>query len=66
MVRTFDEGSVKARDVAQKTMGRVREAVFGWDEKRAEVAQKRKPSLQNMEAGNRWKARPTTFIWKTY
>jgi hypothetical protein len=29
---------VKAREVAQKTMARVREAVFNWKEKRAEIA----------------------------
>jgi tryptophanyl-tRNA synthetase len=34
----LDEGSTKAREVAQKTMARVREAVFNWKEKRAEVA----------------------------
>ena len=35
----LDEGSVKARAVAQKTMARVREAVFNWTETRAEIAQ---------------------------
>ena len=34
----LDEGSTKAREVAQKTMARVREAVFNWKEKRAEVS----------------------------
>ncbi len=38
VLRILDEGSVKAREVAQKTMARVREAVFNWKEKRAEVA----------------------------
>ena len=38
VLRIIDEGSVKARDVAQKTMARVREAVFGWQSKRAEIA----------------------------
>jgi tryptophanyl-tRNA synthetase len=38
VLRILDEGSVKAREVAQKTMSRVREAVFNWKEKRAEVA----------------------------
>ena len=37
VLRILDEGSVKAREVAQKTMARVREAVFNWKEKRAEV-----------------------------
>jgi tryptophanyl-tRNA synthetase len=33
----IDEGSKKARVEAQKTMARVREAVFGWEKKRAEI-----------------------------
>jgi tryptophanyl-tRNA synthetase len=33
----LDEGATKAREVAQRTMTRVREAVFNWPEKRAEV-----------------------------
>lgn len=41
VLRIIDEGSVKAREVAQKTMARVREAVFNWKEKRAEVAPER-------------------------
>jgi len=38
VLRILDDGSVKAREVAQKTMARVRESVFNWKEKRAEVA----------------------------
>jgi len=38
VLRILDDGSVKAREVAQKTMARVREAVFNWKEKREEVA----------------------------
>jgi tryptophanyl-tRNA synthetase len=38
VLRIIDEGSVKAREVAQKTMSRVREAVFGWQSKRAGIA----------------------------
>jgi tryptophanyl-tRNA synthetase len=38
VLRILDDGSVKAREVAQKTMARVREAVFNWKEKRAEIA----------------------------
>jgi tryptophanyl-tRNA synthetase len=38
VLRILDDGSVKAREVAQKTMARVREAVFNWKEKRVEVA----------------------------
>jgi tryptophanyl-tRNA synthetase len=41
VLRILDEGSEKAREVAQKTMTRVREAVFNWKEKRAEVAAQR-------------------------
>jgi hypothetical protein len=35
-LRLLDEGSAKARVVAQKTIARVREAVFHWDDKRGE------------------------------
>jgi tryptophanyl-tRNA synthetase len=38
VLRILDNGSMKAREVAQKTMSRVREAVFNWNEKRAEIA----------------------------
>jgi tryptophanyl-tRNA synthetase len=38
VLRILDDGSLKAREVAQKTMARVRDAVFNWNEKRAEVA----------------------------
>jgi tryptophanyl-tRNA synthetase len=51
VLRIIDEGSVKAREVAQKTMSRVREAVFNWREKREEVAQ-RKSSAQNAKVGD--------------
>ncbi len=37
VLQILDEGSIRAREVAQKTMARVREAVFNWKEKRAEV-----------------------------
>jgi tryptophanyl-tRNA synthetase len=37
VLRILDDGSMKAREVAQKTMARVREAVFNWKEKRAQV-----------------------------
>jgi tryptophanyl-tRNA synthetase len=37
VLQVLDEGSAKAREVAQKTMSRVREAVFNWKEKRAEI-----------------------------
>jgi tryptophanyl-tRNA synthetase len=37
VLEILNEGSSKARDQAQKTMSRVREAVFGWDSKRKEI-----------------------------
>jgi tryptophanyl-tRNA synthetase len=37
VLEILDAGSKKARAVAQQTMGRVREAVFGWEKKRKEV-----------------------------
>ena len=37
VLEIVDAGSKKARKVAQETMVRVREAVFGWEKKRAEV-----------------------------
>jgi tryptophanyl-tRNA synthetase len=51
VLRIIDEGSVKAREVAQKTMSRVREAVFSWKEKREEVAQP-KSTAQNAKVGD--------------
>jgi len=50
VLRILDEGSEKAREVAQKTMSRVREAVFNWKEKRAEVAAQ-DTSSENAKAG---------------
>ncbi len=38
VLEVIDEGSKKARAVAQGTMERVREAVFGWERKRKEIA----------------------------
>ncbi len=37
VLEVIDTGSKRAREVAQVTMQRVREAVFGWSKKRAEV-----------------------------
>ncbi|MDP9339943.1 MAG: tryptophan--tRNA ligase, partial [Acidobacteriota bacterium] len=37
VLQILERGSDRARDVAQKTMARVREAVFGWDSKRKEI-----------------------------
>jgi tryptophanyl-tRNA synthetase len=38
VLQILDAGSARAREVAQKTMSRVREAVFNWKDKRAEIA----------------------------
>jgi tryptophanyl-tRNA synthetase len=38
VLEILDEGSSKARRVAQGTMERVREAVFGWEKKRKEIS----------------------------
>jgi tryptophanyl-tRNA synthetase len=38
VLEIIDAGSKKARSVAQQTMARVREAVFGWDKKRKEIS----------------------------
>jgi tryptophanyl-tRNA synthetase len=38
VLEVIDAGSAKAREVAKVTMRRVREAVFGWQKKRSEVA----------------------------
>src|SRR6202790_674136 len=37
VLQVLDRGSDRAREVAQKTMTRVREAVFGWESKRKEI-----------------------------
>jgi tryptophanyl-tRNA synthetase len=37
VLEILDEGSRRARKVAQGTMERVREAVFGWEKKRKEI-----------------------------
>jgi len=37
VLEMIDEGSKRARRVAQGTMERVREAVFGWEKKRKDV-----------------------------
>jgi tryptophanyl-tRNA synthetase len=47
VLAALDEGSKKARAVAQNTMKRVREAVFGWEKKRGEV---RGPVMKSAEA----------------
>jgi tryptophanyl-tRNA synthetase len=51
VLQVLDDGSARARDGAQKTMARVREAVFNWKEKRAEVADQLS-SAKNVKAGD--------------
>jgi tryptophanyl-tRNA synthetase len=51
VLRIIDNRSTKARDAAQKTMSRVREAVFHWKEKRQEIAQS-KSVTQNAKVGD--------------
>jgi tryptophanyl-tRNA synthetase len=49
----IDEGSRRARKTAQATMERVREAVFGWKAKRANVGKASQPAaLKNSGAGD--------------
>ena len=50
VLRILDDGSAKAREVAQKTMSRVRDAVFNWKEKRAEVATTREGAASSERA----------------
>jgi tryptophanyl-tRNA synthetase len=38
VLNVLDEGSARAREMAKKTMERVREAVFGWAKTRAEIS----------------------------
>ena len=52
VLRILDDGSMKAREVAQKTMARVREAVFNWKEKRAEVTAADYRPPQNVKVGD--------------
>jgi tryptophanyl-tRNA synthetase len=51
VLQILDDGSLQAREVAQKTMARVREAVFHWKEKREEISQQ-KSSAQNAKVGD--------------
>jgi tryptophanyl-tRNA synthetase len=51
VLHILDNGSLKAREVAQKTMARVREAVFNWKGKRAEVIDQLS-SAKNVKAGD--------------
>ncbi len=51
VLQILDDGSAKAREVAQKTMGRVREAIFDWKQKRDELAGP-VTSSKNIQAGD--------------
>jgi len=50
VLRILDEGSAKAREVARKTMDRVRRAVFNWQDKRQEISELSSPA-QNARVG---------------
>jgi len=50
VLQILDEGSATAREVAQKTMARVREAVFNWKDKRAEIAAEREGAASSERA----------------
>jgi tryptophanyl-tRNA synthetase len=51
VLRIIDEGSLRAREVAQKTMARVREAVLHWKQKREDVTH-HKSNAQNAKVGD--------------
>ena len=51
VLQILDDGSVKAREVARKTMARVREAIFNWTEKREEISGQLS-SAKNVKAGD--------------
>jgi tryptophanyl-tRNA synthetase len=54
VLEILDTGSKRARMVAQQTMDRVREAVFHWSDKRAEIARALRASgqVKNIPAGS--------------
>ena len=51
VLNILNTGSQRARMVAQQTMDRVREAVFGWDKMRANLAAVPQGGTQNVKAG---------------
>jgi tryptophanyl-tRNA synthetase len=51
VLQVLENGKQRASEVARATMARVREAVFKWSEKRAEIAQ-RKSATQNAKVGD--------------
>ena len=52
VLEILDTGSTRARMVAQDTMERVREAVFGWEKTRANLTAVPRGGTKNVKAGN--------------
>jgi len=52
VLEILDEGSKKARKVAKGTMERVREAVFGWEEKNEAKSEIMSNEVTKEENGN--------------
>jgi tryptophanyl-tRNA synthetase len=52
VLEILDTGSTRARMVAQGTMERVRDAVFGWDKTRANLTAAPRGGAQNVKAGS--------------
>jgi hypothetical protein len=52
VLEILDTGSTRARMVAQETIERVREAVFGWEKTRAGLAAVPRGGTKNVQAGN--------------
>jgi tryptophanyl-tRNA synthetase len=52
VLEILDTGSTRARMVAQETMERVREAVFGWGKTRGNLAAAPQSGIKNVKAGN--------------
>ncbi|MGO9641980.1 MAG: tryptophan--tRNA ligase [Candidatus Acidiferrales bacterium] len=52
VVEILDAGSKKAREVAKLTMGRVREAVFGWQKTRAAITGGATATKRNIKGGD--------------
>ena len=52
VLEILDTGSKRARMMAQQTMDRVREAIFGWDKTRANLSAAPNAGMQSTKAGN--------------
>jgi hypothetical protein len=48
----LDDGSKRAHKIADKTMERVREAIFGWKAARKASAESAAPSAQKLASGD--------------